>query len=206
MASTGRFLQQDPEEGGTPNAYVYPPDPINWQDVNGLWGMPKWAKKAGSWAWEHKVDIALTALVFVPGVGMVSTGARVAIMASRAASAARAARAAKAAAMAAKAARAARAAAAARAARASRVAQAAAAARRAKEAAERAYYNSKTFGRTSKLYGAKQLGAKTSGLFNNNNFYRIGWSTHRGYKTLRITIGPHGWSFRPHIDIIIGRF
>jgi RHS repeat-associated protein len=68
------------------------------------------------------------------------------------------------------------------------------------------YYNSKIFGRKSLLYGAKKLGAKVSGKFNNNNLYRIGWNTHNGQKTLRISIGPQSWKWRPHIDILKGRY
>lgn len=35
----GRFLQVDPVEGGTPNNYVYPTDPVNQLDVNGKFSL-----------------------------------------------------------------------------------------------------------------------------------------------------------------------
>ncbi len=42
--STGRFLTLDPIPGGNPNPYTYPPDPINNEDLTGLYG--KWEMAA----------------------------------------------------------------------------------------------------------------------------------------------------------------
>jgi len=39
IPSLGRFLQTDPIDGGTLNAYVYVADPINASDYNGRWGI-----------------------------------------------------------------------------------------------------------------------------------------------------------------------
>jgi len=46
IPAIGRFLQVDPEQGGTPNAYVYPPDPVNDFDLTGSFGLKSFASIA----------------------------------------------------------------------------------------------------------------------------------------------------------------
>lgn len=65
--ATGIFTSTDPVYGGNPTTYGYPVDPVNMFDLNGQWG---WFKKAWKWVKKHKVDIAITAVGFVPGVGI----------------------------------------------------------------------------------------------------------------------------------------
>jgi RHS repeat-associated protein len=53
LASVGRFLSVDPVEGGTPNNYVYPPDPVNDEDVDGNWSISGIFKSAGNFIGKH---------------------------------------------------------------------------------------------------------------------------------------------------------
>lgn len=68
--TTGRFLQTDPEPGGSCSDYDYVcADPVNAYDLDGRKCWRCKFRSAARWVGRHKVDIAMTAVSFVPGVG-----------------------------------------------------------------------------------------------------------------------------------------
>lgn len=66
------------------NNYVYPPAPVNDFDLDGT--ATNWLGSAGTFLWNHKVDVALTALMFVPGLGQAAMATRIALTAYKAVS------------------------------------------------------------------------------------------------------------------------
>jgi hypothetical protein len=66
------FLTVDPIPGGNPNPYTNPVDPINMFDLDGRFG---WGD-VGNFIKNNWVDIALTAAIFVPGLGVAAVTLR----------------------------------------------------------------------------------------------------------------------------------
>lgn len=165
IPTLGRFLQIDAVEGGTPNNYVYPFDPVNDFDLNGQW----------SW----KSVLSTTTRVaevagFIPGpIGMVASGVAVVGNIAQgnwkgAATAATGLFGVRAAGLALKYA--------------------------VKSAITVSRY-SKTTGINSKLFGSgasyRAVGTVKKGILNNNSLLRIGWQGSRTNNLVfRVAIGP----------------
>ena len=178
IAGLGRFLQIDPQEGGTDNNYAYENDPVNDFDLDGnagwLAGLKKNVQKAARWAWKNREGIAFVAsigLMFVPGVGAAVGVARVAMLASKFATVAR-------------------------------VVSVASKVRAVARIAPYARYtgiNSRLFGLGGQAKYSSMVLRK--GVLNNNNVLRIGWGRHNGGYVFRAVIGPKSWIKRPHLDM-----
>ena len=92
----GLFTSPDPEYGGNETLYGYPNDPLNNEDADGQWGIPKWVKKAASkvssgakkvgratkkavkkvakTAWKHRGTIAAASTLFCSACAVAYAG------------------------------------------------------------------------------------------------------------------------------------
>lgn len=65
LPTVGRFLQVDPVEGGAPNNYVYPPNPVNGEDLTGTMCMPKGQNPLDFFSCRHNKEFEQTARTVV---------------------------------------------------------------------------------------------------------------------------------------------
>lgn len=61
LPTIGRFTSIDPVQGGTPNNYVYPPDPVNFNDYSGQFGWNSFK----SWVQHHAKQIVIAVAIVV---------------------------------------------------------------------------------------------------------------------------------------------
>ena len=161
LASIGRFLSVDPVQGGTPNNYVYPTDPVNDFDLDGQFG------------WKSMGNLASWASVIPGPVGMIAGGVAAASYAVAGDK--------KAAALAC-------AGIALSAVGAGAAIKLAKVAKTAKPFQKGVGINSKLFGSGASY---KVVGAVNKGLLNRNNYIRMGWQGNEINKLVfRVAIGP----------------
>ena len=73
-SETGRFLSVDPIWGGNDNAYVYPADPVNMYDVNGMY-RTNWGILSGTVYFNKKETKKMKSISEAPGVAIAGLAA-----------------------------------------------------------------------------------------------------------------------------------